>query len=83
MSGVIIFNSLFVNGQETNTAVFVGETAASGWTSHNKNQNSVGQVFTGFGAAIFFPNNYFLISDNDVVDTAIADPDNYQNPTAQ
>lgn len=83
MAGAIIFNSILINGQETLGGVFVGETTASGWTSHNKNQLSIGQLFTGFGAGNLFPANYFLISDNDVIDTAIADPDNYQNPSAQ
>jgi hypothetical protein len=75
MSGAIIFNSILVNGQETVNGIFVGETVASGWASHNKNQLSVGQVFTGFGAANFFPANYFLIFDNDLIDTLISDPD--------
>lgn len=75
MSGAIIFNMINANGMETNAAVFVGENAANGWDSHNKNQLEIGMNFTAFGAYNAFTNNINLLSDNDLIDTLISDSD--------
>jgi hypothetical protein len=80
MAGGIIFNSININGQETNTGVFVGENAANNWESHNKNQTSLGFIF---GSYLTFPYNYNFISDNDFVDTPINDQDYEISNTAQ
>ncbi|GAA3405901.1 hypothetical protein ACFFNY_26130 [Paenibacillus hodogayensis] len=73
MPGTIIFNGIYVNAQETNAAVFVGETAAPGWDSHNKNQYSIGSITNGFGGGSTFAANLNLLSDNDFLDTLIFD----------
>jgi hypothetical protein len=71
----IVFNMINANGLETNAGIFVGENSANGWDSHNKNQESIGIIFSAFGAFNSFPNNFNLIHDNDVVDTIINDQD--------
>jgi hypothetical protein len=73
MAGSIVFNTINVNGLETNAAIFVGENSASGWDSHNKNQNSIGFIFSGFAAYTLFPGNFNFVSDNDLIDTVIND----------
>jgi hypothetical protein len=83
LAGAIIFNSINVNAQETNAAIFVGETTAQGWDSHNKNQMSVGMIFSGFGGASIFPGSLYLLSDNDVIDTLITDRDLEGGPSSQ
>lgn len=83
MAGTIIFNSIFVNSQRNNTGIFIGETAALGWDSHNKNQSSSGNVSNAFGGFSNQPGNLYLLSDNDVFDTFIADPDFEGGPTTQ
>jgi hypothetical protein len=80
MAGGIIFNSINVNGQETNTGVFVGENAANNWESHNKNQAAIGFVF---GTYLTFPYNHNLVSDNDVIDTPITEYEHEVSNTAQ
>lgn len=64
----------------TNAAVFIGDNAASGWDSNNKNQNSIGPVT---GAANVFTAILTLMNDNDVLDTPIVDNDIETGPTAQ
>jgi hypothetical protein len=84
MPNAIIFNAINVNANERNGAVFVGETNAIGWESHNKNQMSVGMVFTAYAAGTFFPGNLNLLSDNDFIDTFIQDGFEVEGgPTAQ
>jgi hypothetical protein len=83
MAGTIIFNGIYINAQETNAGVFVGQSTASGWDSHNKNQMSVGMIFNGYGSSSLFPGNLFLLSDNDFIDTAITDTDVEGGPTSQ
>jgi hypothetical protein len=73
MPGTIIFNGIYVNNQGPNGAVFVGETSAPGWDSHNKNQASNGQSNNAFGAGENITGNLFLLSDNDFLDTLILD----------
>lgn len=73
MPGTVIFNTINVNGMETNAAVFVGENSASGWDSHNKNQTAAGFLFSGFGSLNALPWNLYIISDNDGLDTLILD----------
>lgn len=73
MPGNIIFNGIYVNAQATNAAVFVGENAAPGWDSHNKNQMSIGMNFNAFGGGGTFSGNLNLLSDNDYLDTLIWD----------
>lgn len=73
MAGTIVFNGIFVNAQYKNTGVFVGETVANGWESHNKNQRSIGSFINGFGSGSNVAGNLNLILDNDIVDTAIFD----------
>ncbi|MEF3309651.1 hypothetical protein PV433_12190 [Paenibacillus sp. GYB004] len=73
MPGTIIFNGIYVNAQETNGAIFVGENAAPGWDSHNKNQMSIGSIKNGFGGGGNFSGNLNLLSDNDFLDTLIFD----------
>lgn len=72
---IIIFNSINVNAQKTNTGVFVGNSAASGWDSHNKNLLSAGMIFNAFGGFNHLAGNLFLLSDNDFLDTFIVDGD--------
>ena len=64
----------------TNTAIFIGDNAASGWDSNNKQQNSIGPVT---GAANVFTAILTLMNDNDVVDTPIVDNDIEASPTVQ
>lgn len=73
MPGTIIFNGIYVNAQSSNGGVFVGETSAPGWDSHNKNQMSVGTVFNAFGGGFQLSGNLNLLSDNDFLDTLILD----------
>lgn len=73
MAGAIIFNSIFVNAQETNAAIFIGETSAPGWDSHNKKQMSIGMIFNAFGGGQNNSGNLNLLSDNDLFDTLIQD----------
>lgn len=78
---VFIFNTIFVNGQETNSGVLVGQNNASNWASHNKNQSSIGFIF---GAYNTFPYNFEILNDQDFIDTPINDPDiQPSGPTAQ
>lgn len=74
MAGTIIFNSININAQETNAGVFIGEAVANGWDSHNKNQQSVGMIFTAFIATMINTGNLYLLNDNDVIDTPIVQP---------
>lgn len=84
MPGAIIFNSIYVNTQGTNAAIFVGENSAPGWDSHNKKQNSVGQISNAFGGAMGNTGNLYLLSDNDFLDTFISDGAEIEGgPTAQ
>lgn len=84
MAGTIIFNAININAQEINSAVFVGETNALGWDSHNKNQQSFGMSFVAYGAGFLNAGNLYLLSDNDLVDTTVNDPDGESgNPTNQ
>jgi hypothetical protein len=69
---VFVFNTIFVNGQETNAAILVGQNNAANWVTHNKNQVSIGFVFGAFNA---FPNNIEIINDQDFIDTPINDSD--------
>lgn len=73
MPGTIIFNGIYVTNQGPNGAVFIGENAAPGWDSHNKNQTSSGQNNIGFGGIYNHTGNLFLLSDNDFLDTLILD----------
>jgi hypothetical protein len=73
MPSYIIFNAINVNSQSTNTAVFVGETAAPGWDSHNKNQSSIASMTSAFVGGNFISNNLNWLVDNDVLDTLILD----------
>ncbi|PYI55452.1 hypothetical protein [Paenibacillus flagellatus] len=73
MPGTIIFNGIYVNAQATNAAVFIGEAAAPGWDSHNKNQMSIGTIFNAFGGGGPIAGNLNLLSDNDFLDTLILD----------
>lgn len=75
MAGTIIFNSINVNGLQTNSAVFVGETSAPSWSSHNKKQASTMTTLAAFGGNNLYPGNLYLLSDNDIVDTVINDND--------
>lgn len=77
MAVTISFVAINVNSQETNATVSIGENSQAAWTSHNK-QN--------FGNGMFFgntltPNNWILISDNDVIDMPVNDND--ITPSAQ
>jgi hypothetical protein len=83
MAGTIIFNSINVNAQETNAGIFIGEISAAGWDSHNKNQMSVGMLFSAYVGGVSLPGNLFLLSDNDYLDTLITDPDREGGPTTQ
>jgi hypothetical protein len=83
MAGTIIFNSINVNAQNTNAAVFVGETAANGWDSHNKKQLSSGMMFNAFGGFTHLPGNLYILNDNDFLDTLIWDGDREGGITSQ
>jgi hypothetical protein len=72
----IVFNTIAVNGMEDNAGVFVGQTTASGWTSHSKTQGSIVSVI-GFYNTL--PHNLNILNDNDVIDTQINDYD-YHGP---
>lgn len=72
MPSSILFNSIVTNGMETNALIQIGENNATGWQSHNKNQQSIGMTF---GAFIVYPGNLNIMSDNDVLDTTINDMD--------
>jgi hypothetical protein len=69
---IFVFNSILVNGQETNAAILVGQNNASNWVTHNKNQYSIGNVFGAFNA---FPGCIDILNDQDVFDTPIFDND--------
>ncbi|MEF3312095.1 hypothetical protein PV433_24740 [Paenibacillus sp. GYB004] len=69
----IVFNGIYVNNQGPNGAVFVGETSAPGWDSHNKIQASTGKNVNGFGGGELYTGNLYLLSDNDFIDTLILD----------
>ena len=73
MPGTIIFNGIYVNSQRINTAIFVGENAAPGWDSHNKNQMSIGKIKNAFSGRATFLSNLCLLLDNDFLDTLIID----------
>lgn len=73
MPGSIIFNGIYVNVQETNAAVFVGETASPGWDSHNKIQMSIGESNNGFAGGSIYTANLNVLVDNDFLDTLIFD----------
>ncbi len=68
----ITFNSIRINGMETNAAVFIGKNSASGWDSNNKNQQAIGIII---GALNFFAGNFISIYDGDLYDTPIVDSD--------
>lgn len=69
---VFVFNTIAVNGQETNGAIFVGQNNASNWQTHNKNQLVTGFIFGAFNT---LPSNISFYFDNDIIDTMIIDPD--------
>jgi hypothetical protein len=73
MPNAIIFNCINVNTNKTNAGIFVGETSAPGWDSHNKNQGSISMITTAYASGAYFPGNLNLLSDNDFIDTAIQD----------
>lgn len=73
MAGTIVFNAIYINAQETNGAVFIGETVANGWDSHNKNQMSIGKLFGAYFNSENIFGNWNVLSDNDVIDTYIQD----------
>lgn len=73
MPMTIIFNGIYVNEQVTNAAVFVGESNAPGWDSHNKNQISIGPVANAFAGGSSIAGNLNLILDSDFFDTLIFD----------
>ncbi|MDF2721250.1 MAG: hypothetical protein K0Q59_925 [Paenibacillus sp.] len=69
----IVFNGIYVNAQQTNAAVFVGESNAPGWDSHNKNQYSIGSITNAFAAGSAVTCNLNLLLDSDLFDTLIFD----------
>jgi len=83
MAGTIVFNSIYVNVQDTNSAIFIGENSAAGWDSHNKNQMSIGSIMNAFASATLTSGNLNILYDNDLLDTMIADPDREGGPTVQ
>lgn len=84
MPGAIVFNGIYINAQATNGAVFIGENVANGWDSHNKNQASIGMVFSGFFSIEHVAGNWNALSDNDVIDTYIQDGlENKAAPSSQ
>jgi hypothetical protein len=60
-----------INMQNTNAGVFFGENQQSGWSSHRKTDNGVGQQNGIFSSTA----NLTFINDNDVNDGNIFDPD--------
>lgn len=71
MSFPIIFNSIIVNGQETNSTVSVGQNQQDGWAAHCKQNVGVGMLF-GLNNTI---NTLNVINDCDLLDAPISDND--------
>ena len=75
MDSSIIFHSININQQGPNAGVFIGDTNALGWDTHNKIQMSVGKIYSAFGAFSSLPGNWYALSDNDFWDMFIQDTD--------
>ncbi len=84
MAGSVIFNAINTGTMAQNNAIMVGENSASGWDSHSKTQLSSGYVFSAFGAPNVFFSNLYVLNDNDLLDTVIADGfETKASPTTQ
>lgn len=80
MPDLILFNSIATNSMNTNSAIFIGDNAATGWDANSKSENVISQVA---GAANVFTAILTLLNDNDVIDTPIVDSDIEAAPIAQ
>jgi hypothetical protein len=75
MAEGIIFNSININAQETNSIVSVGQTTLTGFEVQSKNNFSIGLTFNAFGGLLSFPYNINVINDQDVSDFPVNDQD--------
>ena len=77
MAVPIVFGSINVNQQNTNSTISVGTNSMPNWDSHQKRNYGVGGT-PGFS---FFTNVFNYVIDPDMLDALISDPDIV--PTAQ
>lgn len=67
----INFGSINVMRIEANGTVNVGENNQPGWSAHHKINNGIGS----FHGSAVVTNDITTVSDNDVIDIPINDPD--------
>lgn len=72
MAVCINFITIQINSLENDAGVFFGENVQSGWDSHSKNNQAMGQVFGNLNATLA-PIN--IINDSDVIDSPVNDQD--------
>ena len=80
MPELIIFNCIATNSLKTNAGIFIGENAATGWDSNNKNDSALNQIV---GAANVLTAILTMLNDNDLIDTPIIDNDIETGPGVQ
>lgn len=71
MAVSIVFGAINVNSINTDATVSIGENSQPNWDAQSKNNYGNG-VLVG---NVIVPNNIIFISDNDLVDSPINDPD--------